>query len=85
MIDPFDPTNIIILPILFSQKADSLEIIEYKSLLQQKTNLSRFETTMVNLKNVTLVTNMNFDKSKPSPKEYHILFKPCTEIYLLEG
>ncbi|CAD8085699.1 unnamed protein product [Paramecium sonneborni] len=80
-IDPFDPTNIILQPIL--SKFANQQLVESYSFFYNS-NSQQEDIHEVILENIEL--NLNLNQSKDDPQiEYLLSFGTCMEIYLLEG
>ncbi|CAD8213982.1 unnamed protein product [Paramecium octaurelia] len=80
-IDPFDPGNIILQPIL-SQFSNQQLVKSYSFYYNQK--LEDYDVHEVILENIEL--NLNTNKSSDNPQiEYLLSFGTCMDIYLLEG
>ncbi|CAK81363.1 unnamed protein product, partial (macronuclear) [Paramecium tetraurelia] len=80
-IDPFDPQNIILQPIL--SKFSNQQLVESKS-FQFNSKSSRYNNSEIILENLEL--NLNLENTNDNPQiDYILSFGTCIDLFLLEG
>ncbi|CAD8053306.1 unnamed protein product [Paramecium primaurelia] len=80
-IDPFDPNNIVLLPMLYEVIDD--EIQEPKPLLSTKKS-KKHETILIELKDIVLSNNEHESVDHPN-KEYMLILQQCIQNLLPQG
>ncbi|CAD8184334.1 unnamed protein product [Paramecium pentaurelia] len=80
-IDPFDPNNVILLPLLYEILNDEFQ--EPQTLLSTKKS-EKHGTYLIEVKNIELSNNEHESEDHPN-KEYFLIFQECVQNLLPEG